>query len=83
MADYYPSQQLAQKLDLDESTIAKLEAHGVLQPTIKNGQRFFSSRQEFLLRAALRLSRKNKIGLEEAFAKVENRWLSQIEARAN
>jgi len=83
MADYYPPQLLAQKLDLDESTVTKLEAKGLLQPTIKNGQKFFSSRQVFLLRAALRVARKDKISLEEAFARVENRWLAQIKAREN
>lgn len=78
MADYYPPQQLAQKLDLDESTIARLEASGALQPTIKNGMKFFSSQQEYLLRAALRLSRENKIRLEEVFVRLECRWLAQI-----
>ena len=81
MADYYPPQLLAQKLDLDESTVTKLEAKGLLQPTIKNGLKFFSSRQEYLLRAALRLAHKDKLGLEEAFTRLESRWLAQVAAR--
>lgn len=82
MADYYPPQQLAQKLDLDESIIANLEATGALRPTIKNGRKFFSSRQAYLLEAAVRLARKSKIGLEEAVMKLEGRWIAQTSSRA-
>jgi hypothetical protein len=77
MADFYPPHQFSQTLEIDESIVAKLEAKGVLQPTFKNGKKFFSSRQAYLLRAALRLARKDKIGLEEAFARLEGRWLAQ------
>ena len=77
MADYYTSQQLAQKLDIAEATIVELQAKGLLQPTLKNGKSFFSSRQAYCLRAAVRWARKDKIALQEAFAKVEERWLAQ------
>ncbi len=77
MADYYPPHQFAKTLEIDESTIAKLEAKNVLQPTFKNGKKFFSSRQAYLLRAAIRLARKDKIGLEEAFARLESSWVAQ------
>ncbi len=81
MADYYPPEQLAQKLDLEESIIARLEAAGALQPTIKNGRKFFSSRQAYLLEAAVRLAHKSKIGLEEAVTRLECRWLAQTSSR--
>lgn len=83
MADYYSPEQLAQKLGLDEAAIAKLEAKGLLQPTVKDGRRFYSSRQAYHLRAAIRLVHKDKIALEEAFAQVENRRLTQIGAPGN
>lgn len=83
MADYYTIQQSAQKLGIAETSVAELEAKGLLQPTVKDGRRFFSSRQVYHLRAALRLARKEKIGLEEAFARVADRWLAQISARGN
>ena len=80
MADYYTSQQLAQKLGIAEATIVELQAKGLLQPTLKNGKSFFSSRQAYCLRAAVRWARKDKIDLQEAFAKVEERWLAQTSA---
>ena len=77
MADYYTSQQLAQKLSIAEATIVEFQAKGLLQPTLKNGKSFFSSRQAYCLRAAVRWAHKDKIDLLEAFAKVEERWLAQ------
>jgi len=78
LADYYASRQLAQSVDVEESIITNLEAKGVLQPTVKNGKKFFSSRQAYLLRAALRLAHKDKIALEAAFVRLEERWLAEI-----
>lgn len=83
MANYYTTQQLAQKLGLDEAAIARLQAKGLLEPTVKDGRSFFSSRQAYHLRAALRLACKEKIDLEEALARVEDRWLAQSSARGN
>ena len=80
MADYYTPEQLAQKLGITEAAIAQIEAKGLLQPKVKDGRRFFSSRQAYHLRAALRLARKQKLSLEEAFARVEDRWLCQASA---
>jgi len=80
MADYYTSQQLAQKLGIAEAVIVEFQAKGLLQPTLKNGKPFFSSRQAYCLRAAVRWARKDKIDLQEAFAKVEERWLAQTSA---
>jgi DNA-binding transcriptional MerR regulator len=80
MADYYTSQQLAQKLGIAEATIAELQTKGFLQPTVKNGRSFFSSSQEHRLRAAIRWARKDKIDLQVAFARVEERWLAHTSA---
>ena len=82
-ADYYTPEQLAQKLAIAEAVIAQLEAKGLLQPKLKDGRRFFSSRQAYHLRAALRLARKERLTLEEAFARVEDRQLCQASARGN
>jgi DNA-binding transcriptional MerR regulator len=80
MADYYNSQQLAQMLGITEGTITELETKGLLQPAVKDGRTYFSSRQAYCLRAAVRLARKNKIDLQEAFARVEERWLAHASA---
>lgn len=45
MADYYTPEQLAQKLGITESVLAELELNGLFQPKLKDGRRFFSSRQ--------------------------------------
>jgi DNA-binding transcriptional MerR regulator len=78
MADYYTLEQLAQKVGVTEAAIARLEAKGLLQPKLKDGRRFFSSRQAYHLRAALRLVRKERMSLEEAFAQVEARRLYKV-----
>jgi DNA-binding transcriptional MerR regulator len=80
MADYYTVQQLAQVLGITEAKLAELQAKGLLQPTVKEGRSFFSSRQAHCLRAAIRWAFKDKIDLPEAFAKVEERWLAQSTA---
>ena len=80
MPDYYTSLQLAQKLGITESTIAELQAKGLLQPTVKDGRAFFSSQQAHRLGAAVRWARKDKIDLQEAFACVEERWLAHTSA---
>jgi DNA-binding transcriptional MerR regulator len=80
MADYYTCQQLAQTLGLPEATITELQTKGLLQPTIKDGRSFFSARQAYCLRAAVRWARKDKIDLQVAFARAEERWLAQTSA---
>lgn len=80
MPDYYTSQQLAQTLGVAEAAIVELQTKGLLQPTIKDGRSFFSSRQAYCLRAAVRWARKDKIDLREAFARVEERWLAHTSA---
>jgi DNA-binding transcriptional MerR regulator len=80
MPDYYTSQQLAQTLGIAEATITELERKGLLQPTVKDGKSFLSSQQAYRLRAAIRWARKDKIALQDAFAKVEERWLAQSKA---
>jgi hypothetical protein len=77
MPDYYTSQQLAQTWGIAEATITELQRKGLLQPTVKDGKSFLSSQQAYRLRAAVRWARKDKIDLQEAFAKVEERWLAQ------
>ncbi len=76
MPDYYTSQQLAQTLGIAETTIVELQTKGLLLPTVKDGRSFFSSPQAHRLRAAIRWARKDKIDLQEAFARVEERWLA-------
>ena len=49
MADYYTSQQLALTVGIAESTIIELQKEGLLQPTVKDGRSFFSSRQAHCL----------------------------------
>jgi DNA-binding transcriptional MerR regulator len=80
MADYYNSQQLAQMLGIAEANIADLQTKGLLQPTVKDGRSFFSSRQAHCLRAAVRWARRDKIDLQEALARVEERWLAHTTA---
>jgi DNA-binding transcriptional MerR regulator len=80
MADYYTSQQLAQTVGIAESTIIELQQKGLLQPTVKDGRSFFSSRQAHCLRAAIRWARKDKIDLQAAFTCVEERWLAHTTA---
>jgi DNA-binding transcriptional MerR regulator len=80
MADYYTSQQLAQTVGIAESTIIELQKKGLLQPTVKDGRSFFSSRQAHCLRAAIRWARKDKIDLQEALTCVEERWLAHTTA---
>ncbi len=80
MPDYYTSQQLAQMAGIAQTAITELETKGLLQPTLKEGRSYFSSRQAYRLRAAVRWARKDKIDLAEAFAKVEERWLAHSSA---
>ncbi len=77
MADYYTPEQLAQKLGIAEDQLVKLEARGLLQPKVKGGRRFFSCRQAYDLQVALRLARKKRLSVEEAFARVEALRLCQ------
>lgn len=76
MPDYYSSQQLAQVLGIAEAAITELQKKGLLQPTVKDGRSFFSVRQAHCLRVAIRWARKDKVDLQEAFARVEERWLA-------
>jgi DNA-binding transcriptional MerR regulator len=81
MPDYYTVQQLAQTLGIAVAVITELQTKGLLQPTVKNGISFFSSRQVHCLRAALRWARRDKMDLQEAFACVEQRWLAHTGAQ--
>lgn len=83
MPDYYTSLQLAQKLGIAEAAIAELQAKGLLQPTVKDGRTFFSSQQAHRLRAAVRWAHNDKMDLQEAFARVEERWLAHTSAPKN
>jgi hypothetical protein len=80
MPDYYTSQQLAHLLGIPEATITELQKKGWLQPMIKEGKSFLSSQQAYRLRAAVRWARKDKLDLQEAFVKVEERWLAHTSA---
>jgi hypothetical protein len=80
MPDYYTPQQLAQTLGIAETTLIELQRKGLLQPTVKEGRPFFSSRQAHCLRAAVRWARNDKIDLHEAFIRVEARWLAHTTA---
>lgn len=77
MADYYTPAQLALKFGISEAQIAALESNGFLRPKLKDGRRFFSSRQAHDLQVALRLARKQSVSLEQAFARVEDLRLCQ------
>jgi hypothetical protein len=81
MPDYYTSQQLAQTIGIAETTIVELQKKGLLQPTVKEGRPFFSSRQAHCLRAAVRWANRDKIELQEAFTRVEARWLAHTTAQ--
>lgn len=70
MADYYTHVQFALKVGITDAQIAELELKGLLHPKLKDGRRFFSSRQAYELRLALRLARKQKLTLEKAVAMV-------------
>ncbi len=72
MADYYTPAQLALKFGISEAQIGELESKGFLHPKLKDGRRFFSSHQAHDLQVALRLARKQKITLEQAFARLED-----------
>ena len=72
MADFYSPAQLALKFGISEAQIAELESKGFLHPNLKDGGRFFSSRQGHDLQVALRLARKRKVSLEQAFPRVED-----------
>jgi DNA-binding transcriptional MerR regulator len=78
VADYCTFQQLAQTLGIAETSIRELQAKGLLQPTVKNGRTYFSSQQAYRLRAAVRQAHRDRIDFEEAFAKVEERWLAYV-----
>ncbi len=80
MADYYTALQLAQMLGLTETRIAELQYKGLLQPTVKDGRSYFSSRQAHCLRVAMRWARRDKITLEDAFIRAEERWLAHVNA---
>jgi hypothetical protein len=80
MLDCYISQQFTQTLGIAETTSTALQANGLLQPTVKDGRSFFSFRQAHCVRAALRWARKDKIDLQEAFARLEERWLAHTSA---
>lgn len=77
MADYYTPAQLALKIGISETQIAELESNGSLHPKLKNGRRFFSSRQAHDLQVALRLARKQRVTLEQALARIEDLRLCQ------
>jgi DNA-binding transcriptional MerR regulator len=77
VADYYTPAQLALKLGISEAQIAELESKGSLHPKLKDGRRFFSSRQAHDLQVALRLARKQRVSLEQAFARVEDMRVCQ------
>jgi hypothetical protein len=76
MVDYYTVQQLAQRAKVTETAILELEKDGFLQRTAKNGRIFFSSRQEYLLRAAVRWAHKGHLALKDALYKVAERRLA-------
>lgn len=78
MADYYPPEQLVLKLGITQAELAELEAKGLLWATVKNGRRFYSSRQAYRLQAALQVARKENLTLEEAFEQVASRRLYQV-----
>jgi hypothetical protein len=77
VADYYTLPQLALKLGISEAQVVELEARGFLDPKLKDGRRFFSSRQAHDLQVAVRLARKQRVRLEHALARVEQMRLRQ------
>jgi DNA-binding transcriptional MerR regulator len=79
MADYYSRAQLARKFGLSEHQLIALDNQGLLQPAVTRGQPFYSSRQAYLLRAALHLAETNKLSLEQALVEVKSRPLYKVE----
>ena len=80
MADYYTPTQLALKVGTTEAQIAELEAKGFLHPALKDRRRFLSSREAHDLQVALRLARKQRVSLQQAFVCVEEMRLCQVNA---
>jgi hypothetical protein len=80
MADYYNFQQVVQMCGIAESTLEQLQSKGLLEPTVKSGRPFLSSRQVYRLRIAVHQASEEKIDLQEALARVEERWLAQTVA---
>jgi DNA-binding transcriptional MerR regulator len=80
MADYYNFQQVVQMCGIAESTLEQLQSKGLLEPTVKRGRPFLSSRQVYRLRIAVHQASEEKIDLQEALARVEERWLAQTVA---
>ena len=81
MADYYNFQQVVQMCGIAESTLEQLQSKGLLEPTVKRGRPFLSSQQVYRLRIAVHQASEEKIDLQEALARVEERWLAQTVAR--
>ena len=80
MADYYNFQQVAQICGIAESTLEQLQSKGLLETTVKRGRPFLSSQQVYRLRIAVHQASKEKMDLQEALARVEERWLAQTVA---
>ena len=80
MADYYNFQQVVQMCGIAESTLEQLQSKGLLEPTVKRGRPFLSSQQVYRLRIAVHRANEEKIDLQEALARVEERWLAQTVA---
>ena len=80
MADYYNFQQVAQVCRIAETALTQLQGEGLLEPTVKGGRSFLST-QRFRLRVAVRHARKDKIDLQEALKRVEERWSAQTVAQ--
>ena len=78
MSDYYNLAQVSQICGIAESTITQLQSKGLLDTTVKRGMQFFPSQQVYRLRVAVEHANKEKIDLQEALAKVEERWLTQV-----
>ena len=81
MADYYNFQQVVQMCGIAESTLEQLQSKG-LEPTVKRGRGrpFLSSQQVYRLRIAVHQASEEKIDLQEALARVEERWVAQTVA---
>ena len=80
MADYYNFQQVVQLCGIAESTLEQLQSKGLLEPTVKRGRPFLSSQQVYRMRIAVHQASEGKIDLQEALARVEERWLAQTVA---
>jgi DNA-binding transcriptional MerR regulator len=80
MADYYNFQQVVQMCGIAESTLEQLQSKGLLEPTVKRGRPFLSSQQVYRLRIGVHQASEEKIDLQEALARVEERWLAQTVA---